>query len=49
VVIYRCQGNGGAVLVEKYEYDGKRGIRLISKSIHGGRHDPAWHNEKEAN
>lgn len=45
VVIYKVQGNGGLTYVEKYEYDGKK-ISLISKSLHGGRHDPVWHKEE---
>ena len=39
LVLYRVQGNGGLLLVEKYVYDGKH-IRLSCKSLYGGRHDP---------
>lgn len=45
VVVYRVQGNGGQIYVEKYEYDGK-GVALISKSLYGGRHEPVWRSEK---
>ena len=45
VVMYSVQGEGGQSCVETYGYDGQR-IRLISKSIYGGRHDPVWRKEQ---
>jgi hypothetical protein len=45
VVIYKVQGNGGQTYVEKYEYDGKK-ISLMSKTLHGGRHDPIWRKQE---
>jgi hypothetical protein len=46
VVLYRVQGNGGALLVEKYVYDGKH-IKLSCRSWYGGRHDPTWRRQEE--
>jgi hypothetical protein len=41
LVLYRVQGNGGLLLVEKYIYDGTR-IKRSCISRYGGRHDPRW-------
>ena len=46
LVLYRVQGNGGLLLVEKYLYDGTR-IVPTCRSIYGGRHNPQWWREDE--
>ncbi len=45
LVLYRVQGNGGLLLVEKYIYDG-RCITRSCTSRYGGRHDPRWRKEE---
>lgn len=46
LVLYRVQGNGGLLSLEKYVYDGTR-IRLACRSWYGGRHDPTWRKDEE--